>query len=436
MLKKMNLDRRLYLGLAELGFDSPTPIQEEAIPIALQGADLQICAPTGSGKTLAYLIPAAQRILSSDLSVSSGTCALILVPTRELARQVVKHARDLLRKTPLRVQGITGGTDFKYQSSLLRKDPEIVVATPGRLREHCERGSAVLDNLQTLVVDEADRMLDMGLRADVMSIIKYCGERRQVTLLSATLSHTGIGYLARSLLHSPREITLGERRQAQQQIEHRAILADNTEHKDRLVETLLAEASHSTLVFVNKRVRATRLANRLSHFGLRSACLHGDLSTEERKRVVQQLRDNKVQVVCATDVAARGLDIPELAMVINYDLPHSGDDYIHRCGRTGRAGHTGVAISLVNAAQWNLMVSIQRYLKLKFERRALPGLKAKFSGPKKQKKSGKAAGTKKKYDKNDKEKAKSRRRNKKIKASAATRTPNRRTICMMVLRRS
>ncbi|RLQ21985.1 DEAD/DEAH box helicase [Seongchinamella sediminis] len=416
VLQQLELDRGLRLGLDDLGFDTPTEVQQQVIPVALSGRDLRVSAETGSGKTLAYLLPGVQRILARPIERQAGALMVILVPTRELARQVLKNCRDLIDKTPLAAQAITGGADFKYQKALLRKNPEIIIATPGRLLEHCEKGSADLAALRTLVLDEADRMLDLGFRDEVLKLASFCGDQRQVILLSATLRHRGLGGVAREMMNDPASIAVGEVRQPHSSIHHQRILADSQEHKDKLLIALMQQGGFTrALVFANKRINAQRLAGLLAHQGLRCGCLHGELTTEERKHVLAQLRDGKIDILCASDVAARGLDVKDIDLVVNYDVPHKGDDYLHRTGRTGRAGSRGLAISLVSGSEWNLMVSIQRYLKLEFEPRALPGLKARYSGPKKTKASGKAAGSKKKRSKSPADKAKSRARNQKSK---------------------
>lgn len=413
ILQELELDRGLRLGLEALGFKQATEVQQAAVPAALEGRDLRITAETGSGKTLAYLLPTLQNMLASPPTPGTGALAVVLVPTRELARQVLKQSRDLMGKTALNAQAITGGADFKYQCALLRKNPELVIATPGRLLEHCRRGSADLSAARVLVLDEADRMLDMGFRDDVLAVAAFFPKRRQVILLSATLKHRGLATVTRDLLNDPQTIAVSEVRSPHSNIHHQRILADGPEHKDRLLQALSERGGfRRALVFANKRRTAQRLAGMLQHRGGRVGCLHGELSTEERKHVLAQFRDNKLDVLCASDVAARGLDVPDIDLVINYDLPHSGDDYLHRTGRTGRAGATGLAVSLVGASEWNLMVSIQRYLRTDMEPRSLPGLKARYSGPKKTKRSGKAAGPPKKRKKPE-EKRKSRARNQK-----------------------
>lgn len=422
VLQDLKLDRRLRMALDSLGFADATEVQRRLIPAALKGGDLRVSAETGSGKTLAYLVPLVQKILASDIPRDAGTLALVLVPTRELARQVVKHCRELLARSPLDVAAITGGADFKYQKSLFRKNPEIIVATPGRLLEHCQRGSADLASLQTLVLDEADRMLDMGFRDDVLAIAGFCPPQRQVLMLSATLHHRGLGAVARALLQSPQTIEVGQVRRPHSSIFHQLILADSQEHKDRLLVALLQLGGfRRALVFANKRRTAERLTGLLGHHRVRCACLHGELSTEQRKQVMQQFSAGSVDIVCASDLAARGLDVKDIDLVVNYDMPRSGDDYLHRTGRTGRAGATGLAVSLVGASEWNLMISIERYLKLNFERRSLPGLKARYHGPKKQKSSGKAAGTRKKPSRSAGDKSRTRVRNKKNRGKPADR---------------
>lgn len=414
MLEQLQLDRRLQLALDALPFNTTTPVQDLVIPAALAGHDLVVSAETGSGKTLAYLVPLVQRLLGPGSSRAEGPRALILVPTRELARQVLKQCRALLAKTPLQVYGVTGGADFRYQQSLFRKNPEIIVATPGRLLEHCERKSTRLEFLQLLVLDEADRMLDMGFRDDVLKINDYCAGQRQAIMVSATMSHRELGTISNSLLRSPQTIAVGAPRQPHSTIVHQVVLADSTEHKDKLLVALLEQGSlQRVLVFGNKRSTAVRLAGLLKYHKLRCACLHGEMSTEERREVMTRFKDGKISILCASDVAARGIDVKDIELVINFDLPHSGDDYLHRTGRTGRAGAVGLALSLVTATDWNLMISIERYLKLSFERRSVPGLKARFNGPKKQKASGKAAGSKKKKPDAAAAKSKSRKRNQK-----------------------
>lgn len=399
MFEKLELERGLRLGLETMGLTEPTEVQAQVVPAALAGKDLQVRADTGSGKTLAYLLPLAQRLLETPGDRGAGTLGLVLVPTRELARQVLGVARRLFQQTRLQAGAITGGADFKYQRSIFRSNPELVIATPGRLREHCERGSVDLTALRCLVLDEADRMLELGLREDVLYIAGHIPAERQVLMLSATLRQRGLREIVDQLTDSIQTITIGEVRAPHGRIVHQRILADGEEHKDRLLQALLAAGGYRrALVFANRRHTAARLAGLLSQAGLRAAALHGEMSTEERRAVMSRFSGGGLDILCASDLAARGLDVEGIDLVVNYHLPGSGEDYLHRTGRTGRAGATGLAVALVSAREWNLMIAIQRYLKISFETRSLPGLKAKYSGPKQQKSSGKAAGTRKKPD--------------------------------------
>ncbi|MBL4783488.1 MAG: DEAD/DEAH box helicase [Porticoccaceae bacterium] len=526
MLEDLALHHGLRGALAALKLVQPTDVQAQVIPEALTGRDLLVSAKTGSGKTLAYLIPSAQRILSEQQAASAGTLVLILVPTRELARQVEKHFAQLGKNTGLRAGVIIGGNDFKYQKSILRKNPEFIIATPGRLIELLKVGSVDLKALQTLVIDEADHMLDMGFRADVLSIVEACAPERQTLLLSATLRHSGVTRIASEILVDAIQITVGSERSRHVHIHQQVILSDDKSHREKLLVHLLksngdvdkgrvgkatapqsevvpAEASQSevvptetpqpevvpaevgavdpapeiggegnspwantkvrvrprqvtsestkvlavrpeqeraepakheqlqpqqgeavalspvpeqtrkTLVFTNKRITADQLSALLRYHKFRAGVLHGELSQEERNFMVSQFAEGKISVLVASDVAARGLDVKDIDTVINFDFPRGVDDYIHRIGRTGRAGRQGLAISFVSANDWNLMAAIERYTETAFERRTVKSLKAKFSGPKKLKSNGKAAGKKKKIKAGDK--SASRHRNTKNK---------------------
>jgi ATP-dependent RNA helicase SrmB len=397
VLEDLSLNRGLQLGLDSLDLTKPTEVQSELIPVALKGRDALVSAETGSGKTLAYLIPSVQRVLDGGYTNNTGTLVLILVPTRELARQVAKHFTGLTAKTPLRCGVITGGNSYKYQQATLRKNPEFIVSTPGRLVELLTDGSADLASLQTLIVDEADRMLDMGFRDDVLAIIASCNPERQTLLVSATLQHAGVNHIAREILSDSVEITIGDERNQHSDIHQQVIFSDDKNHKEKLLATLLSQNNYGkALVFSNTRIQADQLGGFLRYHQLRTGILHGDMTQEERNKVVELFSQGKVNVLVASDVAARGLDVKDIDMVINFDLPRSADDYIHRIGRTGRAGRKGLAMSFITANDWNLMVSIERYLGVPFERRVVKGLKARFKGPKKLKSNGKAAGARKK----------------------------------------
>ncbi|MBQ0719228.1 MAG: DEAD/DEAH box helicase [Gammaproteobacteria bacterium] len=492
MLEDLALHHGLQRALAALKLTAPTDVQAQVIPQALSGQDLLVSAKTGSGKTLAYLIPCVQRILAAEQMADAGTLVLILVPTRELARQVEKHFAPLGKNTGLGAGVIIGGSDFRYQKSILRKNPEFIIATPGRLVELIKIGSVDLNALQTLVIDEADHMLDMGFRADVLSIVEACAPERQTLLLSATLRHSGVTRIAGEILNDATQITVGSERSRHVHIHQQVILSDDKSHKEKLLvhllktnagidggqgkstvaqaktvdaetvdaETVDAETDapvkespekspwggqatvkvrprqvdpeaedaerreplaispvagqgRKVLVFTNKRVTADQLSALLRYHKFRAGVLHGELSQEERNFMVSQFAEGKINVLVASDVAARGLDVKDIDTVVNFDFPRSVDDYIHRIGRTGRAGRQGLAISFVSANDWNLMAAIERYTESAFERRTVKSLKAKFSGPKKLKSNGKAAGKKKKVKVQDK--SASRHRNTKNK---------------------
>lgn len=396
MFTQFDLHPRLLLGLEKQGIETPTEVQSLVLPLAMDGTDLQVCAQTGSGKTLAYLLPILDALLAKK-APNTGTRALILVPTRELARQVNKECRKLMEFLQLNVGILTGGDEFKYQAAMLRKNPEVLVSTTGRLVDHIKRNTVDLFDLEFLVLDEADRMLDMGFAEDMEIILSQCSTERQTMMLSATLRHEGVGRIAKAWLNEPEEITTNSIQEQHSQIKQQRILADDNDHKDRLITWLLAnESFDKAIIFVNKRTEVERLAEFLRRHRNDVALIHGEISQDERNYVMKNLREGKRRVLVATDVAARGLDVPGMDLVINYDLARKGDEYIHRIGRTGRAGNEGLAISLIAANEWNLKASIERYLQQQMEPRTITVLKAKYTGPKKVKASGKAASSKKK----------------------------------------
>ncbi len=396
---QFQLHERLLAGLQRIGFEQATPVQASLIPKALEGSDLLVSARTGSGKTLAFLLPTLHRLLTLDplLHRNSGALALVLVPTRELAQQVVKHCQQLTTGTALKVAALTGGDDFKHQAAVLRKNPEILVATPGRILEHLCRGAPELDQLQVLIIDEADRMLDMGFSEDVLQIAGHCNAERQTLLLSATLERKGLRAIGQQLLQQAELIEVDPLRGQHSDIRQQIVLADDKAHKQRLLIWLLQhEKWRKALVFCNTRLQADHLGAAFAQLEIRSAVLHGEMPQSARNRIMGLYRQGGVNVLLSTDLAARGLDIEGVDLVINFDMARNGDDYVHRIGRTGRAGQQGLAISLISAPEWNLMAGIQRYLRIKFERRHIVPLAGSYKGPKKLKSSGKAAGSKKK----------------------------------------
>lgn len=389
------LHPQLLRAAAEQGFVKATEVQEQAIPAAVAGHDVIVCAKTGSGKTAAFLLPMLHRLLASA-APDTSTRALILLPTRELALQTQKMFRNLAAFTPLKCGLIMGGEAFKYQVATLRKNPEVLIATPGRLVEHIERGTPNFKDLEMLVLDEADRMLDMGFSEAMDTIVRACNPQRQTLLFSATLQHKGMDSITRAL-REPESIMVDSHRQAHASIEQQVVLADDDKHKEKLVAALiLEEKPPRALVFCNTRVQCQQLGNVLKYFKLRADFIHGEITQSDRKQVMNRFRNGQIEILVATDVAARGLDIEGIDLVINFTVAQSGDDHIHRIGRTGRAGETGKAITLVSAAEWDQMSRIERYLKIRFTHRKVAELVATYSGPKKLKASGKAAGPKKK----------------------------------------
>jgi|TARA_R110000796_G_scaffold54365_1_gene127144 superfamily II DNA/RNA helicase len=403
LFSEFALHERLLKGLEELKFDTPTQVQEAAIPLAIEGNDLHVIAQTGSGKTGAFVLPLLQRLMTED-SQALEPRALILLPTRELARQILSEVQRFAKFTFIKAELITGGEDFKVQSAKMRKNPDIIIATPGRALEHLAANSLILSSIQVLVLDEADRMLDMGFTEDVMKLANACPPERQTMLFSATKGSAALKRVVEEVQRTPHLLQLSTVRDDTPAITQQVIAADDQAHKEALLKWLLVnESPGKAIVFTNTRVMADRLNGVLRAMDLRVYVLHGEKDQKDRKLAIERLKQGSVGVLVATDVAARGLDIDELDLVINFDMPRSGDDYLHRVGRTGRAGAEGVAISLIAPHEWNLMSSIERYLRRQFERRVVKELPGSYKGPKKTKSSGKPVGSKKKKDDKKKE---------------------------------
>ncbi|MDG9922682.1 MULTISPECIES: DEAD/DEAH box helicase [unclassified Pseudomonas] len=404
MFSQFALHERLLKAVAELNFTEPTPVQLAAIPPALQGRDLRVTAQTGSGKTAAFLLPLLNRLLGDANSKQrTDVRSLILLPTRELAQQIVKEVERFSQFTFLKSALVTGGEDFKEQAAILRRQPDLLIATPGRLMEHLNAGSLKLNGVEVLVLDEADRMLDMGFAEDIERITAECANRQQTLLFSATGGGKVLREMIAKVLREPVHLKLNSVDQLGETTVQQIITADDPGHKERLVHWLLSnETYRKAIVFTNTRVQADRLYGHLVAADYKAFVLHGDKDQKDRKLAMDRLKQGGSKVLVATDVAARGLDIEGLDLVINFDMPRSGDEYVHRIGRTGRAGAEGLAVSLICHNDWNLMSSIERYLKQRFERRVIKELKGSYQGPKNVKASGKAVGVKKKKtDKKD-----------------------------------
>ena len=402
MFAQFALHERLLKAVAELKFTEPTPVQLAAIPPALEGRDLRVVAQTGSGKTAAFVLPLLNRLMG-PAQPRADIRALILLPTRELAQQTIKEVERFAQFTFIKAALVTGGEDFKVQAAVMRKCPDILIGTPGRLIEHLDAGNLRLGAVEVLVLDEADRMLDMGFAEAMQRLTAECAARQQTLLFSATSGGNAMREVVGQVLRDPLLLQLNRVSELNENVVQQIITADDPAHKERLVHWLLGnESFQKAIIFTNTRVAADRLYGHLVAAGVKAFVLHGDKDQKERKLAIERVKQGGIKVLVATDVAARGLDIEGLDLVINFDMPRSGDEYVHRIGRTGRAGAGGMAVSLICHTDWNLMSSIERYLKQRFERRVIKELKGSYQGPKNVKASGKAAGSKKKKaDKKD-----------------------------------
>ncbi|WP_204378409.1 DEAD/DEAH box helicase [Agaribacterium haliotis] len=395
LFSELQLNERLLKAVDKLGFNEATEVQAQVLPLAGEGKDLVVSAQTGSGKTAAFILPMLERFLAQS-KPNSGTRGLILVPTRELALQIQKTFAELAAFTQIKAGLIIGGELFKHQVASIRRNPEVFIATPGRLVEHIEKNSIDFADLECLVLDEADRMLDMGFAEELHTISQSCNTARQNLLFSATFNHRGFSRV-RAQLKGPVHLELNPADKLNKNIRQQRILCDDVKHKQAVVRALLAERDNDkAFVFCNTREQAQRLGELLQSAGIKTGFIHGEIRQSDRKQVLNRFRDGKIRVLVATDVAARGLDIDALDLVVNFNVAQSGDDHVHRIGRTGRADSQGLAITLVMDNEWNRMAGIERYLNFRFEDSAVDGLKARYKGPKKIKKSGSAAGSKKK----------------------------------------
>lgn len=384
--QELELEPKLIYALLEQGLQKPTLIQQRVIPVAMDGSDVLATAPTGTGKTLAYVLPVLQHLLDYPRPNPGQARALVLCPTRELAEQTARVCQQLAEPLGLTSLCITGGVNYGSHLEHLRKNLDIIVATPGRLIDYLNSEDFVAEDLEVLVLDEVDRLLDMGFRGSVERVLDEARHLQQRLLFSATADSRTFTQFSQLTLEAPQVITAEPPRREKGKIHQWLHLADNRPHKEQLLTHLLQQSTGRVLVFVRKRDTIAQLLHHLTVQKFPVASLTGDLSQSERQKRVAAFHSGSVRMLLATDVASRGLDIPEVAMVINFDLPRTGDTYVHRIGRTGRAGRKGVAVSLVEAHDMALLGRIERYLEQKVERRIIEGLRpaTRFPDPHKQ----------------------------------------------------
>jgi superfamily II DNA/RNA helicase len=376
--ESLNLDPAIIQALAAAGYTQPTPVQSQSIPAAIAGQDLMVSAPTGTGKTAAFVLPALQRLGQPCAQRGHGPRMLVLTPTRELALQVTgaveKYGKFMRR---MRTGTVLGGMPYPKQRKLLSQPLDILVATPGRLIDFIEQRCVDFSRLEILVLDEADRMLDMGFIKPVEMIAAATPAGRQTLLFSATLEG-GIAKLAQKLLRAPKLIQVAAPQARHENIEQRLHYVDDGSHKNRLLDHLLRdEALDQAIVFTATKRGADRLAGTLYDKGHAAAALHGDMNQSQRNRTLARLRSGNVRVLVATDVAARGIDVISISHVINFDLPRIAEDYVHRIGRTGRAGAAGIAISFAAPDDAQQLRQIERYTGRQIDRHVVAGMEPK-----------------------------------------------------------
>lgn len=366
----LGLVPELVRAVADEGYEQPTPIQQEAIPLALAGRDLIGSAQTGTGKTAAFMLPILQRL--SGNGTKHVLRALVLVPTRELAEQVLQSARAYGRHLDVSAAAVYGGVGMEPQTRALARGVDIVVATPGRLLDHMERGHVDFSRLEVLVLDEADRMLDMGFAPDVRRILAALPERRQTMLFSATISPE-VDALARRALDGHASVEIGRRATPAEGIEHVVVAVDKLQKRGVLARILQAKPAGQTLVFTRTKYGADKLVTFLRREAIAAHAIHGDKAQSHRTRTLDAFRSGAADVLVATDIAARGIDVDGIRMVVNFDVPHDPEVYVHRVGRTARAGARGLALTLLSPDEWLLMGDIEKLVGQIFPREVIPG---------------------------------------------------------------
>lgn len=418
---ELELDESLLDALEDKGFTRPTAIQAAAIPPALEGRDVLGSAPTGTGKTAAYLLPVLQHLVDFPRKNSGPPRILIVTPTRELAMQVADHARELAKYTHLDIATITGGVAYMNHAEVFSENQDVVVATTGRLLQYIKEENFDCRAVETLILDEADRMLDMGFAQDIETIAAETRWRKQTMLFSATLEGDAINDFAERLLEDPVEVSASPSTRERKKIHQWYYRADDVKHKTALLVHLLQQPDTvRSIVFVRKRERVHELVSWLHEAGIKSCYLEGEMVQAKRTEAISRLTDGRANVLIATDIASRGIDIPDVSHVFNFDLPRTADIYLHRIGRTGRAGLKGVAISLVEAHDQPLLGKISRYMNEPLKSRTIDTLRPvtrapseKLGGKPSKKVQAKRAEKKEKEKEKEKPRAKARHRDQK-----------------------
>lgn len=371
--EQLQLIPPLLKALAQCGHDNPTPVQAEAIPKVLAGRDLIASAQTGTGKTAAFVLPALQKLASSP-GRKPGPRVLILTPTRELADQITQATRTYGKYLRAKSTAIFGGMPYNEQLKALSQSPDMIIATPGRLLDHMGRGRINLSHVELFVLDEADRMLDMGFIEDVERISDAVPKDSQTLLFAATVGNSTTK-LAQKLLKDPEQVRVAPEKVTLDCIEQRLHVVDDLRHKNRLLQHLCEDSTVTkAIIFSATKRDADSLAHDLKAQGYAAEALHGDMTQNARNRTMKNMRRGKIRLLVATDVAARGLDVKEISHVINFDLPHFAEDYVHRIGRTGRAGESGIAISFASRSDLPYLTRIERYIGRNLPVSVIPGL--------------------------------------------------------------
>ncbi|WP_198805701.1 DEAD/DEAH box helicase [Leptolyngbya sp. BL0902] len=373
----LGLSAGLLRAVTDQGYTEPTPIQQQAIPAVLQGQDLLASAQTGTGKTASFTLPLLQRLTSAPGNGRRTPRALILTPTRELAAQVGDSVKTYGKYLPLRTAIVYGGVKIGPQFKQLRQGVDILIATPGRLLDHVNQRTVDLSHVEILVLDECDRMLDMGFIHDIRKIMGLLPETRQTLMFSATFSRP-IQQLASTLLNDPVQIEVAPRNTTAERVEQVVHPVDRHRKRELLSHMIGFHNWEQVLVFTRTKHGANRLAEQLAKDGLRTAAIHGNKTQAARAKALQDFKTGRVRVLVATDVASRGIDIDQLPYVVNFELPNVAEDYVHRIGRTGRAGNEGRAVSLISDDELHLLSKIERMLKQPIDRDVVPGYEPSF----------------------------------------------------------